>query len=201
MRRGFTFGGQDQGLCLVQLCANTDNDALHKSLPSLPKDKSSCFSQGERSTVHHWQCMSLPSESRIRLAINSLWGVVVSPCHVTLFSLAVYSPEWQLSAHWATGSTDGWVPAQPHVCKNAAHVRCAMPTLYVAIFVCNAYTICCNICMQCLHYTIFVCLVCNTLYCMSQYVIHYVQCAVYTVVLYPNHLQLWKGVWERDYTS
>ena len=76
----------------------------------------------------------------------------------------------------------------------------AMPILYVAIFICNAYTVCCNICMQCLHYMLqyIVCngyiICCNILYVwcairMSHYIIHDVQCVVYTIVCTQTTLQ------------
>ena len=48
MGRGLTSGGQ--GLCLVQLCAKACKRYI-ESLPLVPKDKRSCFSQGERSAV------------------------------------------------------------------------------------------------------------------------------------------------------
>ena len=43
--------GKSQCLCLVELCAKYRLVSAIKSLPLVPKDKRSCFSQGERSTV------------------------------------------------------------------------------------------------------------------------------------------------------
>ena len=58
MRCGFASGGQESGLCLLQLCAKyrllnkiQAIECYIESLPLVLKDKRGCFSQGETSTV------------------------------------------------------------------------------------------------------------------------------------------------------
>ena len=52
MGRGFTFGGQELGSVFsAAVCKIQASKCYIQSLPLVLKDKRSCFSQGERSTV------------------------------------------------------------------------------------------------------------------------------------------------------
>ena len=52
MGRGLTSGGQESGSVFsASVCKIQASKRYIKSLPIVPKDKRSCFSQGERSAV------------------------------------------------------------------------------------------------------------------------------------------------------
>ena len=66
MGRGFTFGGQKLG-CVFSavVCKTQARKRYIEYLPLVPKDKRSCFSQGERFTVR------LPLETTHKLLMHS----------------------------------------------------------------------------------------------------------------------------------